>query len=223
MSDGGEARYEQGQWASVLVQFIEDRNGRALIRLPNGSKTSVDYEALRPEQVHQSIRPPSAQRSSHDHIPSQLRGVLDRIYANGFVIDDDPIVEARRNTYALAFGSEVARTISLEQVTDFLLVARAVLAEGVKTIEQTPLWFYSWADEMAGQLRFSVSSSPDLPFGSDIRIVSDPSVVAGQFLESKYLDGIPWSEFGEGDGNEPETTEAREPFDVFVTELVSSQ
>jgi hypothetical protein len=32
--------------ASVLVWFIEDRNGKALVRLPNGSKTSLPYECL---------------------------------------------------------------------------------------------------------------------------------------------------------------------------------
>lgn len=38
---------EPGQLCSVVATFIEDRNGRALIRLPNGSKTSVHYGALR--------------------------------------------------------------------------------------------------------------------------------------------------------------------------------
>jgi hypothetical protein len=37
---------EPGDVASVLVSFIEDRNGRALVRLPNGSKTSLPYESL---------------------------------------------------------------------------------------------------------------------------------------------------------------------------------
>ncbi|MFJ5987944.1 hypothetical protein [Lentzea sp. NPDC092896] len=37
---------ERGDIASVLVQFLEDRDGRALVRLPNGSKTSLPYECL---------------------------------------------------------------------------------------------------------------------------------------------------------------------------------
>ena len=37
---------ERGDVASVLVQFLEDRGGRALVRLPNGSKTSLPYECL---------------------------------------------------------------------------------------------------------------------------------------------------------------------------------
>jgi hypothetical protein len=36
---------ESGQLCNVVATFIEDRNGRALVRLPNGSKTSVPYGA----------------------------------------------------------------------------------------------------------------------------------------------------------------------------------
>ncbi len=35
----------------MLVQYLEDRNGKALVRLPNGSKTSVDYVDLRSRLV----------------------------------------------------------------------------------------------------------------------------------------------------------------------------
>lgn len=37
---------EPGQLCRVVATFVEDRNGRALIRLPNGSKTSVHYGSL---------------------------------------------------------------------------------------------------------------------------------------------------------------------------------
>jgi hypothetical protein len=37
-----------GELATLGVTLIEDRNGRAVVRLPNGSKTTVDYDALRP-------------------------------------------------------------------------------------------------------------------------------------------------------------------------------
>jgi hypothetical protein len=38
---------EPGELASLSVTFIEDRSGRAVVRLPNGSKTTVDYDGLR--------------------------------------------------------------------------------------------------------------------------------------------------------------------------------
>ena len=37
---------EPGDVASLFVQFIEMRDGEALVRLPNGSKTSVSPAAL---------------------------------------------------------------------------------------------------------------------------------------------------------------------------------
>jgi hypothetical protein len=36
-----------GDFATLGVVVVEDRNGRALVRLPNGTKTSVSYSALR--------------------------------------------------------------------------------------------------------------------------------------------------------------------------------
>lgn len=35
-----------GDLASTLVVFLEDRHGKALVRLPNGSKTSLPHECL---------------------------------------------------------------------------------------------------------------------------------------------------------------------------------
>ncbi|MBK6870380.1 MAG: hypothetical protein IPJ14_06810 [Kineosporiaceae bacterium] len=37
---------EPGQLALIPVTFVEDRDGRALVRLPNGSKTSIEYDVL---------------------------------------------------------------------------------------------------------------------------------------------------------------------------------
>ncbi len=37
---------DPSQVALLPVTFIEERNGKALVRLPNGSKTSVQFDAL---------------------------------------------------------------------------------------------------------------------------------------------------------------------------------
>lgn len=39
-------RVEPGQVALVPVTFIEDRGGRAVVRLPSGTKTTLQYDAL---------------------------------------------------------------------------------------------------------------------------------------------------------------------------------
>lgn len=37
---------QRGDVAAVLVEYLEDRNGKALVRLPNGSKTSLPHDCL---------------------------------------------------------------------------------------------------------------------------------------------------------------------------------
>ena len=37
---------QPGDVGSILVVYLEDRNGKALVRLPNGSKTSLPYDSL---------------------------------------------------------------------------------------------------------------------------------------------------------------------------------
>ena len=39
---------EPGELATTTVTFLEERDGRALVRLPNGSKTSIAFDALAP-------------------------------------------------------------------------------------------------------------------------------------------------------------------------------
>ena len=54
-----------GQPAVMTVTFIEDRNGRAIVRLPNGSKTTVDYGSvvLQPGTVHFVSKPGGAEEA----------------------------------------------------------------------------------------------------------------------------------------------------------------
>lgn len=55
----------EGQWFSLLVRFIEHRNGKALVRLPNGSKTSVA-----PATLHSMI---VEYRVDQDTSPNDIR------------------------------------------------------------------------------------------------------------------------------------------------------
>lgn len=48
---------EPGQLCSVVATFIEDRGGRALLRLPNGSKTSVSYGSVTPQAARAHFIP----------------------------------------------------------------------------------------------------------------------------------------------------------------------
>ncbi len=57
-------QYQPGQFAYLGVVFFDERDGRALIRLPNGSKTTVDFDALALDSgiVH-FVRDPAGERA----------------------------------------------------------------------------------------------------------------------------------------------------------------
>ena len=133
--------------------------------------------------------------------------------------------EAQDNTWSVSLSAEQVTSTSPDEVAMFLDQVKAAYAS-VATDDQrvVPLRFYAWFDEMAGQLRFSISSLDPLPFGAVIRFVSNAHEIASQFLTSDYLSGIPWSELQEVDCDDKPDSEtdadvAPAPLDVYVTNL----
>ncbi len=133
--------------------------------------------------------------------------------------------ESQDNTWAVSLTTKQAASTSPDQVATFLEQARAAYAETATSAQRgTPLRFYAWFDEMAGQLRFSVSSVDPLPFGAPIRVVPQAREIGRQFLTSDYLDGIPWSELSEVGANDAfeEAGPTPQTLDVFVVPLFDS-
>lgn len=106
----------------------------------------------------------------------------------------DPNVEARLNTRSVSRAPD-------ESVDEGAI--RSLLAEVADTWLrrcQTPATFYAWYDTQAGQLRFSVSSSEpaDLPFGSDVRLLPDPSDVVRALTDDPSPGTIKWDYLSDG-------------------------
>lgn len=79
--------------------------------------------------------------------------------------------------------------------------------------------FYAWVDELAGQLRFSVTTADPLPFGGSIRVTVDAEVIAQQALALTTVDGvIRWSDLGDNLDLDSEDPVPR-PLDVYVADL----
>ena len=74
------------------------------------------------------------------------------------------------------------------------------------------LLYYLWFDEQAGQLRFNfINSNHDkLPFRCKLVFVDSEKEIIDDFLNSNYLDGIPWSEFKVVDKTKQENVAAVE-------------
>lgn len=86
---------------------------------------------------------------------------------------------------------------------------------------------YLWFDEQAGQLRLNVVADHGrpLPFGHPVWIVESPDPILCAFVESPYVDGIPFAEVRQapcaGDPTEHDAgaSSPADALDVFVTAL----
>lgn len=65
-----------------------------------------------------------------------------------------------------------------------------------KSDKSIDLIFYSWFDEQAGNLNFNFinSGQENLPFKSELEFVDSLDSIISDFLDSKYIDGIPLDE-----------------------------
>lgn len=105
--------------------------------------------------------------------------------------------EIEHNCVWVSISSDIAKQVSS---ADFLLFLGKVKANRQLQLQQSSLdlniIYYLWFDEQEGQLRFNfINSKHDkLPFGCKLSFVDSEQEIIDDFLNSNYLDGIPWSE-----------------------------
>lgn len=146
----------------------------------------------------------------------RFRWLVEEIEDNLTVVGEGEDVE---NTRSISMSSEQAACTSVGQLTGLLDEVRAAFWSSVASERGLPaLTFYAWVDHQAGQLRFSVTSLQELPFGTAIEVSDDPERVAQEFLASPYVDGVPWEELEEGEGLEASQSSPG-PMLVFATPL----
>ena len=106
--------------------------------------------------------------------------------------------EVKHNCILISISSDDAKQTT---TTDFVSFMNRVKANRKQQLQQSDvdinLIYYLWFDEQAGQLRFNfINSNHDkLPFGCKLVFVDSEKEIIDDFLNSNYLDGIPWSEF----------------------------
>ncbi|MEL6714894.1 MAG: hypothetical protein AAFP86_14020, partial [Planctomycetota bacterium] len=103
-----------------------------------------------------------------------------------------PLDEAQDNLWMLALQAEDAAALGAAGVARLIEHARDELAAAAVAADvAAPLRFYAWFDELAGQLRFGVTSAEELPFGAPLRTTADALDVAVLLVASPYLEGVP--------------------------------
>ena len=148
----------------------------------------------------------------------QFHDMLVQISVSGLAVDSDGAIEPNANLCTISLSRTQADLLKPEDVVVFLSLA----VESFNSLwrqSNSPhqdIVFYAWVDELAGQLRFGVSSALSLPFRCQIRLNNDSSVIARQLLECPFLDGISFASLESYD----ETTDPKPRIlDVFVAHL----
>lgn len=154
----------------------------------------------------------------------QFPEMLTEIDASGIVVDPNNGAEPNGNLCTISLSRVQADSLTPDDIVNFVhLAADHFDASRYVVAPEHQMVFYCWVDDMAGQLRFSVVSSQPLPFGCDVRVVRDLTVIANQLLACQWLDGIPFSELQPVNELEPAddvpTADDTYLLDVFMLDL----
>ncbi|QNR25181.1 hypothetical protein [Croceimicrobium hydrocarbonivorans] len=131
------------------------------------------------------------------------------------IIDDEAFLtekldaldlEIRNNLWGIGIDFETARQIQWEDLAVFLKKVIAARSQQVQQSDKNMnLLFYLWFDEQAAKLCFNFinANHPQLPFKAQVLYTDDMSSILSDFLQSPYLDGIPWSDLKDQNEEQP--------------------
>ena len=128
---------------------------------------------------------------------TEFREILSEIATSGLTVDPDGGTEPNANLCTISLSRAQADALTPTDVASFLHQAADAydLHRRQSDSPEASMVFYTWVDQMAGQLRFSVVSALPLSFACPTRIIADPLAIAQDWLACPYLDGIPFSAF----------------------------
>jgi hypothetical protein len=109
----------------------------------------------------------------------------------------DLLEEIRSNMISLGLPGTLSKSVSVENLQSFLQrVKRNRLQQLADSSLNVHLIYYLWVDEMAGRLRagFINSNHSKLPFACSYQLVDSEEKILTAFLQSPWLNGIPWEE-----------------------------
>ena len=110
--------------------------------------------------------------------------------------------ETSNNSWSISGSKEFISQLEIEDIRLFLEKIKINRNQQLNQSNcQIDLIYYSWFDEQACQLRFSLinSNHKKLPFNSKIIFVNNEDEIIDTFLNSEYHDGIPFEELQDGD------------------------
>lgn len=165
------------------------------------------------------------EKSKHEYLQDLQEVVDDPMFIGSS--QEDLMREIETNMWRLSCSRAIAEQLTVEDLEAFFDdVVESRRAQLRASELEHGMLFYVWFDEQAGQLRFNLISDvhSELPFRCQTRRVSELGKVISQFLESRWLDGIPFEELERIEGFPDveglvESNVSETILDVFVTNL----
>jgi hypothetical protein len=145
-------------------------------------------------------------------IESPFNEWLPEIIDDSIVVDDDVNFEAIQNMWSFSLTSHQIRSITLNDVVEFIDAIVASRLEQIRRRRLPQMVLYFWCDEMANQLRFSmvsVKTSVKLPFGCPVNPSLGSPDIARQYLMLAASNVILWKDLSsdnDGDTSEGATS-----------------
>lgn len=121
--------------------------------------------------------------------------ISDKIYLTENLNELNKEIEI--NHWSIGIDYETAKNINNDDLEDFFRkVVKNRISQLDKSDKNIDLIFYSWFDEQAGNLNFNFINSghENLPFSTELEFVDSLDNIISDFLNSRYLDGIPMDE-----------------------------
>lgn len=151
-----------------------------------------------------------------------LPGWLPEVCADAVIVEPGDInAEANGNLWRFSISSGMAAAMTVADVEAFAAAVAEARRAWLLARRSGPMVLYWWHDAQAGQLRFSLVSASHgrLPFGCVVIPAASLQVIAGAWLKSPGLDGIPWSELGAPPPDEAGHDDAPPPLNLPVWSL----
>ena len=149
--------------------------------------------------------------------------ISDRLYLTDNL--DELKKEIENNHWSIGIDFDTLKNIKKDDLRNFLKkTVNNRITQLDKSELNIDLIFYSWFDEKTGNLNLNFINSrhENLPFTAELEFVDSIDTIINSFLNSKYLDGIPWNELEDISSDSEDNKETDFKLKVYKEEIIKS-
>lgn len=149
--------------------------------------------------------------------------VTDKIYLTENI--DELNKEIENNHWSIGIDSDTVKNVKNEDLKVFLSkVIKNRIVQLDNSDKSMDLIFYSWFDEQAGNLNLNFINAvhENLPFKAELEFVDSIDAIINDFLDSGYLDGIPYDGLVDASSDSDDNDETDFKLKVYKEKIIKS-